>query len=301
MEQRIGVSIAMTMATLMLLAGCKNESKANATPSQVLARVNGDEITVNQLNYLLASQKVADDKTKQAMLDNLVMQDVLVQKAIELKLDRDPRVLSSIEFSRRQILAQAVVATEVGKLPDITSADVQKFYSDHPNLFEKHAVYGFSTFLIPAAALNDTLNQALDKAHSVPEVRAALQTAGVTFKESTQRAPAEQVPLQLLDKLAAIKPGDTAAMVHGDQAMLLHVDSVDPSPVALKDATPSIQAYIQKQRSDSLAKDKMELLKKTAKVEYVQQFASAPAAVAIAEKVDAAEGDDHVKSGMRLK
>lgn len=301
MELGIRFEIVLVIAAITLLAGCKNDGKTGAPPSQVLARVNGDEITVNQLNYVLASQKSADDAARQQFLDTLVDQDVLVQRAKELKLDRAPEILNAIEFSRRQILAKAALGREVGKVPEATPAEIQRFYSDKPYLFEKRAIYSFTTFLLPSASLTDALKKSLDDAHTPAQTRALLQGAGVTYQESVEHANGATLPLSLLDTVAKMNPGDMTSMVQGPNALLLQVDSIQPTPVTLKDATPQIQVFLMRQKAQELEKKKIDQLKGLAKVEYVQRFASAPAAVPVAEKLDAADTDKHVTTGMGLK
>ncbi len=301
MVQQFGFSFILALAVTAALSGCKNDTQANAPPSQVLARVNGDEITVNQLNYLLASQKTVDDQTRQRMLENLVTQDVLVQKAVEAKLDRDPRVLSSIEFSRRQILAQAMLSKEVGTPQPVTDADVEKFYSSRPELFEKRNLYTLDSYVLPNKSLTDAVKKQLDSVHTAQDMRTTLQGAGIVFKEAQERAAPEKMPQQLLQVVTPLKTGDVAIVVQQDQAMLVLVESMQPAPVALKEATPAIQAYLQQERAQKLAEQKIDTLKKAAKVEYVQQFAAAPQAAPAAEKETPANDNDHIKSGMGLK
>ncbi|MBB5190810.1 EpsD family peptidyl-prolyl cis-trans isomerase [Silvimonas terrae] len=300
MVQQFGFNFILALAVTAALSGCKNDTQANAPPSQVLARVNGDEITVNQLNYLLASQKSVDDQTRQRMLENLVTQDVLVQKAVEAKLDRDPRVLSSIEFSRRQILAQAMLSKEVGTPQPVTDADVQKFYAERPELFEKRNIYTLDSYLVANNTLTDAVKKQLDSVHTPQDMRATLQAAGITFREAQERTPPEKMPQQLLKVVTPLKAGDVAIVVQNDQAMLVLLDSVQPVPASLKDATPAIQAYLQQERAQKLAEQKIETLKKAAKVEYVQQFAAAAPQAAPAAATPA-NNNDHIKSGMGLK
>jgi len=85
MTTRTLLSAALVMA--LALTGC-GDDKASS-PSQVLARVNGDEITVLQLNYLLAQNQnlpKEEQRSKQALLDELIQQQLLVQLATEKKL-----------------------------------------------------------------------------------------------------------------------------------------------------------------------------------------------------------------------
>jgi EpsD family peptidyl-prolyl cis-trans isomerase len=302
MEQRIRFDIVLVIAAITLLSGCKNDNKTNAPPSQVLARVNGDEITVNQLNYVLSSQKSADDSTRQQFLDTLVDQDILVQKAIELKLDRDPDVLNAIEFARRQVLAKAALGRVIGKVPEATPDEIKRFYADKPNLFEKRASYNFTTFVLPTASLTDAVKKSLNDSHTPAQTRAILQAANATFQEAPQHASSAGLPLGLVDTVAKLNPGDISVMAQGPNTLLLQLESSEVTPVSLKDATPQIQMFLMREKAQNLEKDKVAQLKSQAKVEYVRRFQAAPAApVPVSEKVEATDGDQHVKSGMGLK
>ena len=82
MKQRDRGVALLGAAVLLVLGGCGEAEKPAA--SQVLARVNGKELTVLQLNYLLAQQppgRQLSEAQKQQVLDELVRQEILVQRA----------------------------------------------------------------------------------------------------------------------------------------------------------------------------------------------------------------------------
>src|SRR5687768_10183106 len=104
--------IALIVPALMLvMAGCSKHEEAGKGSTQVVAKVNGNEITVHQLNFALsragkidqAQLKPASEKVLQQMVDI----ELLKQKAIDAKLDRDPNVLQVLEATKQQLLAQA--------------------------------------------------------------------------------------------------------------------------------------------------------------------------------------------------
>src|SRR5512139_2955755 len=105
-----------------LVVGCGDKKDEAATTekgaTQVAAKVNGTELTVHQINYALQRMPNLDKgQTKAASLEvvrKLVDQEVLLQKALADKLDRDPTVVQALDAARRQILAEAYMARKLG-------------------------------------------------------------------------------------------------------------------------------------------------------------------------------------------
>src|SRR5687768_11230398 len=100
---------AVAIAAVLVLAACGDKKDKPAT--QTAARVNKEEVTVHQINYLLQQQRglrpeQADAASKQ-MLERLIDQELALQKANDLKLDRDPQVVQQLEAARRDIVSRA--------------------------------------------------------------------------------------------------------------------------------------------------------------------------------------------------
>src|ERR1041384_5458963 len=92
-----------------LLVACHRQSDKPA--SQVVAKVNETELTVHQVNFLLEQQRGLTperfDLARKQTLERLIDQEVAIQKADELKITRDPRVMQQIEAARRDVIARA--------------------------------------------------------------------------------------------------------------------------------------------------------------------------------------------------
>jgi len=286
-------------AAVTLLAAC-GEKPSEKAASQVLAKVNDDEITVTQLNTVLAQQPASTQISKvvrQQALDYLVDQDVLFQKAADLKLDRDPAVMSAIEFSRRQILAQAA-AGKVLKTEQIkpSEQDIATFYARHPGWFAQRKLYDFISFAAPSAAVDKALQQKLNMSHGPEATRSLLSEAKVPFKEAEARLPSERVPDAANAKLGQLKPGDILLSQQGGVLIMMQYLKTEDAPVYSKDAHDLIAKMLVSQREEESRKTQMDALRKAAKISYLQHFSDEPVTTV---KTPSDSGAGTIRSGLK--
>ena len=127
------------LATAVLLAGCGDKKEGIAGP--IAAKVNKDEVTVQQVNFVLQQQRnlrpeQADAASKQ-ILERLIDQQLAVQKADDLKLDRDPRVVQQLEAVRREVLARAYVEKIGEAAAKPTPEEIKKYYDDEARAVQR--------------------------------------------------------------------------------------------------------------------------------------------------------------------
>lgn len=107
---------------VIFLAGCSRN---------VVASINGKKITKEEFQGILTNyhKDKSDIEERRAVLENLITQELLAQKALKEGLDRDPLIKSRIEGMRRQILSQAY---EEAFLKDkLTEDALRSYYKDH--------------------------------------------------------------------------------------------------------------------------------------------------------------------------
>src|SRR5205807_445444 len=117
--------LCLFAACIAALAGCgKDDDRKAAT--QVAAKVNSEEITVHQVNDILARNPNVTPElaplVKREIVDRLIDQQLAKQQAIQKKLDRSPHILQAIEAAKSEILARAylqvVAAAQEKPTPD---------------------------------------------------------------------------------------------------------------------------------------------------------------------------------------
>lgn len=271
----VRLSLFSVLCAAMLLAGCGGEKKA---ATQVAAKVNKEEISVHQINAALSrAGNLTAEQTKLAsreVLEKLVDQELLVEKSVEKKLDREPRVMQALEASHKQILAQAYMEQLVASVAKPTPEEVEVYFDKHPELFAQRRVYRFQQ--ISVAAGRDqlpALQQRMATAKTVEEVLAWLKEKNIQFSGNVAVKAAEQLPMDLLPKFAQMKDGQTAVIPGDKGLMLLQLLETKAAPVELKAVTPVIEQYLANQKRTELAEKTLKQMRADAKIEYLGDFA----------------------------
>lgn len=302
------VFFAMVLGTL-LVTGC-GESKDKPV-SQTAAKVNGDEVTVHQINAELqratggnAPQGANTEAATKRILEGLIDQTLLVQQAKEGKLDRDPQVLQLLESARRQILAQAYIDRQAAATPP-TQDEIKAFYAKNPDLFERRRVYAFREFLFERTKFSNEIREQLNAAKSPSDIAKILSAADIRYRETNSTRPAEALPIEALPRIAQLNKGDTLAFTDQNLANVLMLLDYSEQSVPLDRATPLIQQYLVNNKKREIAQAKVKELRGKGKIEYLGTFAKAEGETKAAEAQPAptaapaeAKKDEHIEKGV---
>jgi EpsD family peptidyl-prolyl cis-trans isomerase len=287
-------------ALAVVLVACGGGGGSGKT-TQVAVKVNNDEITVQQVNEQLARLPagVAPEQLTPAtrqILSSLVNQQLLVQQALERKLDRDPQILGALEAARLNILAQAYVQRVIGPQAKPTEQEIKKYYADNPALFSERKVYRLQELSAEANADQEkVIESAAVGAKSLKQLADFLRDKKIPFAADSGVRTAEQLPLAQLPRISQLKPGELLVFQNNPtRVSIVEVLASEAQPIDDKKAAPIIEQYLSNRKQEDLAKTEMKRLHDVAKVEYVGDFAkyagAAPGAAAVASAP--ANGED---------
>ena len=283
-------ALASALALAFALAGCGGGMKDKAA-SQTAAKVNREEITVNQINAVLQQQRglpaeQADSASRQ-ILERLVDQELAVQKARDLKLDRDPRVVQQLEAARREVLARAYVEKTGEAASKPTSEDVRRYFEDKPALFRDRRVYSLQEIAIefkPEQA--NILREQLQSATTIAEFVDYLKANNYRFSGNQAVRSAEQLPLNMVDAVSRMKDGQAMLVPTTTGGQVVVLAGSRPEPVDEARAKPAIEQFLLNEAKRQRVAADLKALRTAAKIEYVGKFAepaaSAPAAAGAA-------------------
>jgi peptidyl-prolyl cis-trans isomerase C len=128
--------IPLVLASAVIIAACDPKATIGPAPSvkkeDAIASVNGQYIskkTLEDLEKDLAarSQGQAPAFPKEKLVDELVQREVLVQDAIQKKLDQTPEVIAQLDAAKKAILTQASLQAYLKANP-ISDAEIKKEY-----------------------------------------------------------------------------------------------------------------------------------------------------------------------------
>ncbi len=272
------VAVLTVAALVVLLAGCGDKKEKDKPASQTAAKVNKEEITVHQINFVLQQQRglppeQAASASKQ-VLERLIDQELALQKAQDQKLDRDPRVVQQLEAARREIVARAYVEKIASGAPKPSPAEIKAYYEAHPALFKERRVYSLQELSIQAKPEQVADLQAkLSGAKDLPAFIEYLKTSDFKYGANQAVRAAEQLPLASLDKFAQMKDGQTIFTRTPAGAQVVILAGSRSQPVDETRATPAIEQFLWNERKRKVVEDDVKAMRGAAKIEYVGEYA----------------------------
>ena len=294
---RTGLVLALAV---VMLAACGG--KGDAPASAVVVKVNKAEVTQAQVDQLLQQQRNLrpdqQDAAGRQVVERLVEQLLVLQKAEETKLDRDPRVMQMIEGARREVLIRAYLerVSEAALKP--SAEDVKKYYDEKPMLFRERRVFNLQEIAIEARP--EQLLELRDKlaaASNIEQFVEYLKASGLRFTGNQAVRAAEQLPFNALEAISRMKDGQAMLVPGPTGAQVLVLAGSRLQPATEEQARPAIEQYLLGERKRKLVEDAMKELRAPAKIEYLGKYAggaasapSAPPASPVARPASAASG-----------
>lgn len=266
------------------LSACGNKDTPKAA-SQVAAKVGSDEISVHQINQVLGQTNTknasAQDITamSRAILEKLIDQQIAVNQALEKKLHRTPEVVTQIEAARREILASAYLRQVTSTIPRPTDEEVREYFHDHPPLFSKRRVFKVQEIVIaPAPGMAEQLAVFTKLEKPVEEAAAWFKARNIPYTGGSATRSAEQIPLEILPAIHAMKDGQAIVLTSATTLTLLHLQASQSAPVSDAIAFPRIAQFLSNQRRTEAVTRELQELRAATKVVYVGEFSEVVAA-----------------------
>jgi peptidyl-prolyl cis-trans isomerase C len=269
------------LSALMVTTGCGGKATG-----QVVAVVNGEEITLEELNTELNGANVPESADKKKVMAQVLQQVIdrrlLAQAAKEQGLDRDPAYLSQQRRMNEDLLVRMFAKKASDSIPVPNAAAIDKYIAEHPTMFAARTRYKIDQLRFDMPADPSQLKQ-LQGDHSLTAIMASLTKLGIKFERGAGAIDSGAVPAELLKQILALPPGEPFVTPMGRQVLVGVVIGNEPLPVPEAQVRPLAVQSLRNESLGNIGQTRLKQARAVAKIEYQPGY-EAPTAKPAAPK-----------------
>jgi len=275
--------IAGLVLAALLAAGCDVKKPEGGGAA---ARVDGDDITVLQINQLIAPRNLRPEQADAAgrqVLERLIDQQLAMRKARDADLEREPRVQLLLEAARREVLARVYLDQVADRAARPTADEIKRHYDEKPALYGDRRVYSLQEIGIDARPEQvPALRERLSAARNLNEFFDYLRENGMRFGGAPAVRGAEFLPPASLEAVTKMRDGQALLITGTSGVQVVVLLGSSPQPLTLEQARPRIEQTLMVERRRKLVEEELASLRKAARIEYFGRFAEGSRAGAAA-------------------
>lgn len=254
------------------------EEVAPIAEGQVVARVNGEEVTIHQLNSEMARLRLPADADRAAVsrrvLRSLVERTLYAQKAVESQLDRQPAVLQELNRNRSAALARAFLSSRMFERTPVARREAERYVLDNPNSFSNRRHFVFDNIVAQTLDVPASEHDALEAIGNLDDIEERLSAEGKDFQRRPRTSYSEQLPAQMLGQLEGLEDsGRVFFMVFGVETYISVVTSSRPAPLSGEDAINVATRTLSQRAGQTFLNETREELLAAASIEYLGDYA----------------------------
>lgn len=288
--------ILVTMILGIALWGCPAEKKATEEVKPAKAEASGDNVAVvgDHVISMAAFQAEVDKLPQQHrqwtqtpqgrkyIVDNLVEGFLIEDEAKRRGVDKRPDVVQKIDNYRRQLLKDGLMEDILKGETQVTDADVQKYFNEHPAEFKQPEKIKVLDMVLATDDDGKAVVAQLNKGGDFAALAREKSVENYT-KERSGDLPEftkEMRPELYADAAAAKKPGQIIGPVKTSQGfhVMKFVKKVPPEEKTLDQVKDSLKARLQAMKRQEGYNGFLKKLREDAKVIVNDDFIAGPKA-----------------------
>lgn len=249
-------ALALACCAAVAVGACHRPEMLGGKPSaptgEVVAKVDGHEITLRQLRAELQGVPVADPKQMKALqqraLQLIVFRTLLADAARKQGIDKSPDFVMQRDRMVDTLLTQMLQAKTAKAVPAPSPEEVDRFISDHPALFAQRKIFNVDQirFVRPA---DPAILKGLQPLNSLDEIAAFLTSKNIKFARGDGRLDAVALDSKVVDAIAKVPQGEPFVIGGGDALLANQIKSVDVQPLQGANATKYAAALLTRQHT----------------------------------------------------
>jgi peptidyl-prolyl cis-trans isomerase C len=264
-------AIVAAVALGVVVSGCQRKAEG-----QTVAVVNGEEITVPDLNFALSVAKIPDsvDKTqaRTQVLQQLIDRRLLAEQARKEGIDKTPEYLNRQRRADEDLLISMLADRRLNTTQLPSDREIQTFIASHPGMFADREIWDLDQVQYPTIA-DPGIKAEMSGTKSMDQLIAVLQKHNIAFNRQKNRLNTAAVPPEIYGKLKALPPGEPFTLTFGDRSVSNAIVGRQPQPLTGDQAKPAAVDALRKSQTTKSLQDLLKTLRGSAKIDYQSGYA----------------------------
>lgn len=277
--------LPLLAAAIIAVGGCgqQDASTAQGKSGQTVAQVDGQDITVHQLNYRLRNvvgtqQGVDERAAADAAARHLVDRELLVRRAMASKRDREPNVMVAIEETRKDILAAAYLEGVAAAVATPTDSELLDYYDKHPLKYAQRKLYLVRQILTDDSVTRADVEEFAKQSPTAEMLAAWLQSRGSKFLVTVHTWSVDQLPDPLAERLRNLRKGHAIMVAAQGGLSINYLVDVRDAPQTFEQAKEAIAKTLLDERRRALQDAEIGRLRSEATIAWFGDFKDRQAA-----------------------
>ena len=248
---------------------------------QTVAVVNGDEITLPDLNFALNQSKVPEDADKNVarsqVLQQLVDRRLLVQQAREEGIDKTPEYLNAERRADEDLLISMLASRRLKTAQLPSDREIDNYIATHPETFANRQTWSLTQVMYPTPT-DPKVKADVIAAKTMDQLIAALKKDNVAYQQQDNRLDTAVIPPEVYAKLNAVPAGEPFAIAAGNRTVASVVTTREPHPLTGDTAKPIAVDAMRKAQTAKALEDLLKSRRNSAQIEYQSGYGPPPTA-----------------------
>ncbi|AVA15388.1 peptidyl-prolyl cis-trans isomerase, EpsD family [Sphingopyxis sp. MG] len=274
MNYTITARLALAGVALISLQACSSEPTG-----QVVAVVNGEEITQQELNAEIAELPAPPVGDKEAIrrqiLQQIIDRRLMAQVAKEDGLDRDPMYIIRERRLKEELLVQmyGVKTADTVRVPD--AASVKKYLAENPGKFSQRTAYLVDqiSFDFPS---DQKILKALEADKSLADVEETLKSFKIDYSKGANSMDSGNIPTPVLNQILALPAGEPFIIPMQGKVVVSVITGRQPVPTTEQQASPMAAQTMRAESIGKVLRTRLEEAKAKANISYQDGLAPLP-------------------------
>jgi peptidyl-prolyl cis-trans isomerase C len=272
----------------LAVSACDGKGEAKAPAGQVVATVDGQEITVRDLRAEMGGTNypdpVARKAAESAAVQSIVSRKLLAKAAEDRDLDKTPDFALLKQRANELALAQALQESILKTVPPATRDEAERYVLAHPDMFSQRKV-----FVVDQIRTVQPSPQIVDKLRplkTLDDVKELFAREGVPYDTTTDKIDAVGSDPRIIESIANLGPGEVFALPSGLTLTINRITETRIRPFTGEPAVNFAMRMLTRERSQQTLAREVQAITANAenKIKYNKDYQPAPKAAAPAAK-----------------